>query len=196
MAEGNTAASEARQGPKVPTQRLCRGRRAGHAHKGCPGTWEVSRFLPKEPARGPGQAETPGPRGRARRDGSQDRALRKYGRAKATKQGRTRRETSECRSRSEEAGEPTRGTPRSKGRHRDTGPLEGKMAEPQSSVDVSTKLERVAKQAREAPDMAFRSLAHLIDIDWLREAYRRTRKDGARGVDGQSADEYAVKLEA
>jgi group II intron reverse transcriptase/maturase len=70
------------------------------------------------------------------------------------------------------------------------------MAEPQSSVDVSTKLERVAKQAREAPDMAFRSLAHLIDIDWLREAYRRTRKDGARGVDGQSADEYAVKLEA
>jgi RNA-directed DNA polymerase len=74
-------------------------------------------------------------------------------------------------------------------------PLEGKMAEPQSSVDVSTKLERVAKLAREAPDMAFRSLAHLIDINWLREAYRRTRKDGAQGVDGQSAQEYAEKLE-
>jgi RNA-directed DNA polymerase len=74
-------------------------------------------------------------------------------------------------------------------------PLEGKMAEPQTSVDVSTKLERVAKQAREAPDMAFRSLAHLIDIDWLREAYRRTRKDGARGVDGQSAQEYQANLE-
>ncbi len=69
------------------------------------------------------------------------------------------------------------------------------MAESQSSVDVSTKLERVAKLAREAPDMAFRSLAHLIDIDWLREAYRRTRKDGARGVDGQSAQEYEVDLE-
>ena len=74
-------------------------------------------------------------------------------------------------------------------------PLEGKMAEPQSSVDISTKLERVAKQAREAPDLAFRSLAHLIDIDWLREAYRRTRKDGARGVDGQSAQEYQANLE-
>jgi RNA-directed DNA polymerase len=74
-------------------------------------------------------------------------------------------------------------------------PLEGKMAEPQSSVDVSTKLERVAKQAREAPDLAFRSLAHLIDIDWLREAYRRTRKNGARGVDGQSAQQYAERLE-
>ena len=69
------------------------------------------------------------------------------------------------------------------------------MAEPQSSVDVSTKLERVAKLAREAPEMAFRSLAHLIDLDWLREAYRRTRKDGARGVDGQSAQEYQANLE-
>lgn len=69
------------------------------------------------------------------------------------------------------------------------------MAEPQSSVNVSTKLQRVAKLAREAPDMAFRSLAHLIDIDWLCEAYRRTRKDGARGVDGQSAQEYQADLE-
>jgi hypothetical protein len=69
------------------------------------------------------------------------------------------------------------------------------MAEPQSSVDVSTKLERIAKLAREAPEMAFRSLAHLIDIDWPREAYRRTRKEGARGVDGQSAQEYQANLE-
>jgi RNA-directed DNA polymerase len=74
-------------------------------------------------------------------------------------------------------------------------PLEGKMAESQSSVDISTKLERVAKLAREAPDLAFRSLAHLIDIDWLREAFRRTRKGGARGVDGQSAQEYQANLE-
>jgi group II intron reverse transcriptase/maturase len=70
------------------------------------------------------------------------------------------------------------------------------MAEPQTSVDVFTKLERVAKLAKEAPDMAFRNLAHHIDIDWLREAYRRTRKDGAQGVDGQSASEYATNLEA
>ena len=69
------------------------------------------------------------------------------------------------------------------------------MAESQSSVDISTKLERVAKLAREAPGMAFRSLAHLIDIDWLHEAYRRTRKDGALGVDGQSAQEYQANLE-
>ncbi len=29
--------------------------------------------------------------------------------------------------------------------------------------------------------MAFTSLAYLMDIDWLQEAYRRTRKDGAVG---------------
>lgn len=32
-------------------------------------------------------------------------------------------------------------------------------------------------------------------MDWLREAYRRTRKDGARGIDGQSAEQYAERLE-
>ena len=43
--------------------------------------------------------------------------------------------------------------------------------------------------------MAFTTLAHHIDIDWLREAYRRTRKDGAAGVDGQTAADYAADLE-
>jgi group II intron reverse transcriptase/maturase len=43
--------------------------------------------------------------------------------------------------------------------------------------------------------MAFTSLAHHIDIDFLREAHARTRKDGATGVDGQGAQEYAQDLE-
>jgi RNA-directed DNA polymerase len=69
------------------------------------------------------------------------------------------------------------------------------MRETSNSTTISTKLERIAKLAREAPDMAFKTLAHHIDIEWLREAYRRTRKDGARGVDGQSAEQYAANLE-
>jgi group II intron reverse transcriptase/maturase len=44
--------------------------------------------------------------------------------------------------------------------------------------------------------MALTTLAHHIDVDFLREAYRRTRKDGAPGVDRQTADEYAQNLEA
>jgi retron-type reverse transcriptase len=70
------------------------------------------------------------------------------------------------------------------------------MTETQSSLDISTKLERIAKTAKEKRGVSLLALAHHIDVDWLREAYRRTRKDGARGVDGQSAASYAEHLEA
>jgi RNA-directed DNA polymerase len=69
------------------------------------------------------------------------------------------------------------------------------MAETRSSTTVSTKLERIAKLARAMPQAALTTLAHHIDIDWLREAYRRTRKDGATGIDRQTADEYARNLD-
>jgi len=69
------------------------------------------------------------------------------------------------------------------------------MAETSSSSTISTKIERIAKLAREMPDRPLTTLAHHIDIDWLREAYRRTRKDGARGIDGQSAAQYAERLD-
>jgi group II intron reverse transcriptase/maturase len=65
----------------------------------------------------------------------------------------------------------------------------------QSLDSVSTKRQRIAQLAKQAPDMAFTSLSHHIDIEWLQEAYRRTRKDGALGVDGQSAEQYAERLE-
>jgi hypothetical protein len=44
--------------------------------------------------------------------------------------------------------------------------------------------------------MAFTSLAHLLDIDWLKEAYRRTRKDGAVGVDGVTAEHLKVRYQS
>jgi len=69
------------------------------------------------------------------------------------------------------------------------------MGETSSSSTVSTKIERIAKLAREMPDRPLTTLAHHIDVDWLREAYRRTRKDGARGIDGQSAEQYAERLD-
>jgi group II intron reverse transcriptase/maturase len=43
--------------------------------------------------------------------------------------------------------------------------------------------------------MGFTSLAYFIDIPWLQEAYRLTRKDAAVGVDGQTAQAYAVNLQ-
>src|SRR5581483_5198276 len=64
-----------------------------------------------------------------------------------------------------------------------------------NSTTVSTKQERIAGLAKQSPQMAFTSLAYLMDIDWLKEAYRRTRKDGAAGVDGVTAEDYERDLE-
>jgi RNA-directed DNA polymerase len=61
--------------------------------------------------------------------------------------------------------------------------------------NVSTKQERIAKLARSNPAMAFISLNHYLDHEWVRYAYECTRKDGAVGVDGQTAEEYAANLE-
>lgn len=62
--------------------------------------------------------------------------------------------------------------------------------------NVSTKQVRIAELARIHPEVAFTALAHHMDVDWLREAFRRTRKDGAAGVDGQSGAGYGENLEA
>jgi group II intron reverse transcriptase/maturase len=43
--------------------------------------------------------------------------------------------------------------------------------------------------------MVLTNLARHIDIEFLHEAYRRTRKDGAVGIDRQTAEEYALNLE-
>lgn len=75
--------------------------------------------------------------------------------------------------------------------------LEGTMPGTPSPTSVSTKLQRIADLARQtSPRMTFTSLAHHIDVEFLREAYRRTRKDGAAGVDEVTATEYAAALES
>jgi retron-type reverse transcriptase len=69
------------------------------------------------------------------------------------------------------------------------------MMETSNSAIVSTKLRRIAKLAREMPGVGLNTLAHHIDMGWLREAFKRTRKDGAVGVDGRTGREYAANLE-
>jgi RNA-directed DNA polymerase len=44
--------------------------------------------------------------------------------------------------------------------------------------------------------MALSSLHHVIDLEWMKEAYRLTRKDAAPGVDGITAADYATNLES
>lgn len=62
-------------------------------------------------------------------------------------------------------------------------------------TSVSTKRQRIAGLARQSPQMGFTSLAHLMDLDWIHEAWLRTRKNGAAGVDGQTAADYQRDLE-
>jgi len=62
------------------------------------------------------------------------------------------------------------------------------------SVNVSTKQRRIAELARIHREVSFTSLAYHMDMEWMREAYERTRKDGVVGVDGQTAEEYAKGL--
>jgi hypothetical protein len=44
--------------------------------------------------------------------------------------------------------------------------------------------------------VALSTLHHVIDLDWMKEAWRLTRKDGAPGIDGITAADYAEDLEA
>ena len=59
---------------------------------------------------------------------------------------------------------------------------------------VFTKQQRIVELARQAPQMGFTSLNHLLDRLWLYEAYRATRAGGAAGVDGQTCAAYSADL--
>ena len=56
-------------------------------------------------------------------------------------------------------------------------------------TNLSTNRQRIADLARTKRGAALYSLHHVIDMDWMLEAYRLTRKDGAPGIDGVIATE-------
>ena len=63
-----------------------------------------------------------------------------------------------------------------------------------SPPTVSTKLARIAEQSKHNPAMVFTTLAHLMDEDFLTEAFHQLRKDAAAGIDEVTATEYEVNL--
>ena len=64
------------------------------------------------------------------------------------------------------------------------------MTETSDSGIVSTRQRRIAQLAKQMPEKGLTSLNQHLDLAWLREAYRRTRKDGAGGGDGQTGGDY------
>jgi len=63
-----------------------------------------------------------------------------------------------------------------------------------SSPTVSTKLARIAEQSKRDATLVFTTLAHLMDEDFLTEAFHQLRKDAAAGIDEVTATEYEVNL--
>ena len=64
-----------------------------------------------------------------------------------------------------------------------------------SPSNISTKQSKIASLASTDTERALTTLAHHIDHEWLCEAYRRTRKNAAPGVDGVTAEQYAENLD-
>jgi RNA-directed DNA polymerase len=87
------------------------------------------------------------------------------------------------------------GTHRREGEAGHHGTLDRTTGDTLRSPTVSTKRQRIATQAVDYPEDVFTNLAHLIDEDFLREAYHRTRKDSAPGSDHVTAQDYAEHLD-
>ncbi len=69
------------------------------------------------------------------------------------------------------------------------------MAEASDSGTVYRRQRRIAQLAKQMPEKGLTYLNQHLDLEWLREAYRRLRKDGAVGIDGQTAADYERDLE-
>jgi RNA-directed DNA polymerase len=68
------------------------------------------------------------------------------------------------------------------------------MGSTQRLGTMSTELQRISELAKQDHTLQFTSLAHLLTVEMLGEAYRRLRKDASPGVDGLTAQEYERDL--
>ena len=62
--------------------------------------------------------------------------------------------------------------------------------------NVLTKQKRIAELAKKYKDKPLTSLNHYLDEEWMRYAFDLTRKDGAVGIDRQTAADYEKNLQA
>src|SRR5712692_4921821 len=89
----------------------------------------------------------------------------------------------------EEAGQ----RPRREGAEQNSLLDEGDTAAPEAETTVSTKLAGLVARARREAKLT--NVVQYVDEELLRLAFRSLRKQAAPGVDGQSYEEYAAKLD-
>jgi len=75
-------------------------------------------------------------------------------------------------------------------------PVAGNTGRDMDPANLLTKRHWIVELARKKPGEVLFSLHHVIDFEWMREAYWLTRKDGAAGIDGATAKDYETNLEA
>jgi RNA-directed DNA polymerase len=68
------------------------------------------------------------------------------------------------------------------------------MSGAQKPVLMSQALQRVAEKARREPMTQFTSLAHLVTVEALEEAFRALKKRASPGFDGVTVEEYGRDL--
>ncbi len=65
----------------------------------------------------------------------------------------------------------------------------------ESAKSVSTRQRRIAELAEHYPQEGLSTLGQHLDVEWMKEAYGRVRRDSAPGVDGKTVAEYGHELE-
>lgn len=93
-------------------------------------------------------------------------------------------------------GTETQGTHSREGEAGHNALLERNTGGTQMPPTVSTKLQQIAERAVKYPDEPLKNLAHLIDVDFLREAYYQLNPSSSPGIDGETWAGYGLNLEA
>ena len=62
--------------------------------------------------------------------------------------------------------------------------------------DVLKRLDRISERAKSQREESFNNLFSLLDVDLLRQAFRKLERGKASGIDGQTVEEYETNLES
>jgi RNA-directed DNA polymerase len=81
------------------------------------------------------------------------------------------------------------------GGSRRTNPLKGDITRLRARTIMFTDINRIAELAKEDPKRQFSSIAHLITVEKLGEAFRSLRKNASAGIDGVTYQQYETNVE-